>query len=93
MGLVVGLLFGCALEPIQRFAFGIVLFWGQLVRWRIESPGMTDPFVPASGAIAGAIAGALIALVVLWRAGPLHGGKGRSDLSMEGTQLGSRNAH
>jgi MFS family permease len=67
MGMTLGLLFAIMLEPVQRVVFEIVVFWGYFVRWWIESPGMTVPFVPASGATFGAIAGAIIAVVVLWR--------------------------
>ncbi len=67
MGLVLGLLFAGASEPVQRLAFGLVVFCGQVVRCCIESPGMTDQFVPASGATLGAIAGALVAIVAIWR--------------------------
>jgi MFS family permease len=67
MGLMLGLLFAGASEPVQRVAFGLVLFWGHVVRWLIWSPGMTYEFVPASGATFGAIAGAIIAVVALWR--------------------------
>ncbi len=67
LGLLVGLLVAGASEPVQRLAFGFVLFWGQGVRWLVVSPGMTDPYVPASGATAGAIAGAIIAAVVMRR--------------------------
>ena len=52
---------------MQRVAFGLVLFWGQVVRWLIWSPGMTYEFVPASGATFGAIAGAIVAVVALRR--------------------------
>jgi hypothetical protein len=68
MGMTLGLLFAITLEPVQRVVFEIVVFWGYFVRWSIESPGMTVQFVPASGATFGAIAGALIAVAVLWRA-------------------------
>jgi hypothetical protein len=66
-GLILGLLFAGASEPVQRLAFGLVVFCGQVVRWYIVSPGMTDPFVPASGVTLGSIAGALIAIVAIWR--------------------------
>lgn len=65
MGLTLGLLLAGASEPVQQFAFGLVLFCGQVVRFLIESPGLTDPYVPASGATMGAIAGAIIAAVAI----------------------------
>jgi hypothetical protein len=65
LGLMLGLLFAGVSEPVQRLAFGLVLFWGHFVRWVIWDPGMTDPFVPASGATFGAIAGAILAVVAL----------------------------
>ena len=61
--MTLGLLLAGATEPVHQFAFGLVLSWGQVVRYKIESPGMTDPYVPASGATSGAIAGAIIAAV------------------------------
>jgi hypothetical protein len=67
MGLILGLLFAGASEPVQGLAFGLVIFCGQVVRWCIVSPGMTSPFVPASGVTLGAITGALIAIVAIWR--------------------------
>jgi hypothetical protein len=65
MGLMLGLLFAGVSEPVQRLAFGLVLFWGQVVRMCIWSPGITDPFPPASGATFGAIAGAIMAVVAM----------------------------
>jgi MFS family permease len=65
MGLVVGMLFAAAIEPVQRLAFGLVLAWGQIVRSIIWSPGMTDPYVPAFGATVGAIAGGIVAAVAM----------------------------
>jgi hypothetical protein len=65
LGLMLGLVFASASEPVQRLGFGLVLFWGHLVRWLIWDPGMTDEFVPASGATFGAIAGAIVALIAL----------------------------
>ena len=50
---------------MQRLAFGLVVFWGQVVRWCIVSPGMTVPFVPVSGVTLGGMTGALIAIVVI----------------------------
>ncbi len=67
IGLIAVLLLAGAAEPVQRLAFGLVLMCGYTVRWLIVSPGMTDPFVPAAGVSAGAIAGALIAAVALWQ--------------------------
>jgi hypothetical protein len=81
-GLALGLLFACAAGPVQQFAFGLVVSWGYFVRWRIWSPGMTDPFVPASGVSLGAIAGAILAAGAT--AAPQHwrrehrSGRGRS---------------
>jgi hypothetical protein len=65
MGLTLGLLLAGTSRPVQQFAFGLVLFCGQGVRFLIQSPGLTDPYVPASGATMGAIAGAIIAAVVI----------------------------
>jgi hypothetical protein len=67
MGLMLGLLFAGASEPVQRLAFDLVLFGGYFVRWWIWSPGMTVPYVPASGATLGAITGAIIAVVAMRR--------------------------
>jgi hypothetical protein len=67
MGLVIGLLFAAAMEPVQRLAFGLVLTWGQIVRSIIWSPGMTDPYMPAFGATVGAIIGTIIAAVAVRR--------------------------
>ena len=66
-GLILGLLFAFASEPVRRPAFGLVLFWGQVVRSWVASPGLTDSFVPASGATLGAMAGALGAAVAMRR--------------------------
>jgi len=65
--LLLGLIVAGASEPVQRLAFGLVLIWGQIVRSCIESPGLTDSFVPASGATCGAIAGAIIAAIAMRR--------------------------
>jgi hypothetical protein len=67
MGLMLGLLFAGASEPVQHLVFELVLFWCLFVRWWIWSPGMTVPYVPASGATFGAIAGAIIAVGAMWR--------------------------
>lgn len=67
MALVVGLLLASSIGPVQRFAFGTVLHVGIVVRSRIMSPGMTDPVMPASGAVAGAFAGTLVAAAAMWR--------------------------
>lgn len=67
IALVVGLLFAVAAAPVQRYAFDLVIVWGQIVRWFIDSPCLTDPFVPASGAISGAITGAIIAAGAVWK--------------------------
>lgn len=67
IGLTLGLLLASTSEPVQRFAFGLVLFCGQAIRFLIESPGLTDPYVPASGATTGAITGAILAAVAMRR--------------------------
>jgi MFS family permease len=71
MGVLLGMLAAGAWSPIHRFAFGLILSWGELVRWYIESPGMTDPLVPAAGAALGALAGAIIATFCMrWKRNP-----------------------
>jgi peptidoglycan/LPS O-acetylase OafA/YrhL len=69
MGMTLGLLLAGAIEPVQQFAFGLVLYWGQVVQYFIASPGITDPNLPASGATMGAIAGAIIAAIAMRRDG------------------------
>lgn len=68
IGLFVALILAVSNGPVQRFAFGIVVACGDNIRWWITSPSMTDPSVPASGIVSGAIAGALIAVAAMWRA-------------------------
>jgi hypothetical protein len=65
MALIIALLVAAAAEPVRQLAFGLVLFWGHVVRWNIWSPGMTDPHVPASGATLGAIVGAILAAAAM----------------------------
>jgi hypothetical protein len=65
MGLFLGLISAGSSEPVQEFTFDLVLSWGQVVRSRIWSPGMTDTFVPALGVTLGAIAGAIVAAVAM----------------------------
>jgi hypothetical protein len=77
IGLIAALLLAGAMGPVQRSAFDLVVLCGYIVRWFIDSPGMTDHFVPALGATAGAIAGTIIAAVALWL--------GRKRPSLEGS--------
>jgi hypothetical protein len=65
MGLFLGLILAGSTGPVQDFTFDLVLSWGQVVRSRIWSPGMTDTFVPALGVTLGAIAGAIVAAVAM----------------------------
>lgn len=67
MWLMLGLLCACVSELVQHLVFELVLFCCLFVRWWIWSPGVTVPYVPASGATFGAIAGAIIAAVAMWR--------------------------
>lgn len=68
LALVVGLLLAGATGSVQQLVLGVVLNCGLIVRWWIASPGMTDPLVPASGAVSGAIAGIVVAVAMMWRA-------------------------
>jgi hypothetical protein len=62
--LAVTLLFACAASPVQESLFGLVVIWGRLIRWRIMSGGLIDDQISESGAVFGAIAGALIAAIL-----------------------------
>jgi hypothetical protein len=66
MALVAVLVLASIAVPVQRSAFDLVILWGYVVRRCIDSPGMSHPFVSALGAIAGAIAGSTIAVVMRW---------------------------
>ncbi len=65
MGLFLALLLASTFDPVQELTFGLLLSWGQIVRWWIWSPGMTEPDVPAAGATLGAIAGAVAAAIAM----------------------------
>jgi hypothetical protein len=73
MGLALGLLLACATSPVQSSGFDLMILWGQIVRYRIISWGLTDPLITATGAILGATAGALIASIAVCRSRPGNG--------------------
>lgn len=65
--IVVCLIIAGATDQIRRRALQLVIWWGILVRWLIDSPGLADPYIPAAGASIGGFAGAILAAVLLWR--------------------------
>ena len=65
MGLILGLLFAARQNPCSDSPSASSSFVARSCAV-IVSPGMTYPFVPASGVTLGAITGALIAIVAMW---------------------------
>jgi hypothetical protein len=56
-----GLLFACAVGPVQRSGLDIVIAWGWIIRRSILSWGLVADLISALGAVFGAIAGAVSA--------------------------------
>jgi hypothetical protein len=51
---------------LHESALDLVIGCGHIVRRLLDSPGMTDAFVPAWGAVSGAILGAVLAIILMW---------------------------
>jgi hypothetical protein len=61
--LALTLLFACAASAVKESLFGLVVVWGKIIRWHIIPWGLIDDQISESGAVFGAIAGALIAAI------------------------------
>lgn len=61
MGILLGLLLACAVEPVQQALLGAVTVWGWTIRRFSDTWPMTDDQVWATATVLGAIAGCVVA--------------------------------